>query len=152
MKPQHAKERQMKQLEIRRMILQHFHCFGSGSPLPHRSNPIQENAAAHTYSGPAVWVHSGQPYGMAVGLVLPCLEATCSACRPCSPAAAMTFKLGAYGFLTGYLYQRLPKAMPRIHQSYPGHAGRQGVGSSQPDFVTSAISLFHGRCSWPEPL
>lgn len=52
----------------------------------------------------------GWPYGLAIGLILPLFRSFLLGMPPLFPTAlAMTFELGAYGFLTGFLYEYLPK-------------------------------------------
>ena len=49
----------------------------------------------------------GWRYGLAVGFLLPLLRSAVLTAPPMFPTAiAMAFELGAYGFLTGYLYAR----------------------------------------------
>ena len=60
----------------------------------------------------------GGPYGLAVGLILPLFRSYLLGMPPLFPTAvAMTFELGAYGFLTGYLYRHLPKNSFTIYLS-----------------------------------
>lgn len=60
----------------------------------------------------------GWPYGLVVGLILPLFRSFLLGMPPLFPTAvAMTFELGAYGFLTGMLYQRLPKGNFYIYTS-----------------------------------
>ncbi|HBN96162.1 MAG TPA: ECF transporter S component [Firmicutes bacterium] len=58
----------------------------------------------------------GWPYGMAIGLILPLFRSFLLGMPPLFPTAvAMTFELGAYGFLTGFLYEHLPKKNTSIY-------------------------------------
>ena len=58
----------------------------------------------------------GWPYGMAIGLILPLFRSFLLGMPPLFPTAlAMTFELGAYGFLTGFLYEFLPKKSVYIY-------------------------------------
>ena len=108
----------MKQLEIRRMILAAFF-IALGLVLPFLTGQIP------TFGRMLLPMHIpvllcgfilGWPYGMAVGLVLPLFRSSLFGMPPVFPtAAAMTFELGAYGFLTGYLYQRLPKGNASVY-------------------------------------
>ncbi len=51
----------------------------------------------------------GWPSGLIVGLVTPLLRSVLFGAPPFFPSAlAMTFELGAYGFLAGFLYRLLP--------------------------------------------
>lgn len=53
---------------------------------------------------------AGPVYGLLVGLIAPILRSLLFGMPPLMPtAAAMAFELAAYGFLTGLLYQKLPK-------------------------------------------
>lgn len=53
---------------------------------------------------------AGPVYGLLVGLIAPVLRSLLFGMPPLMPtAAAMAFELAAYGFLTGLLYQKLPK-------------------------------------------
>lgn len=51
----------------------------------------------------------GWPWGMAVGFVAPFLRFAIFSAPPMPNGIAMAFELAAYGFLTGFLYRRLPK-------------------------------------------
>ena len=58
----------------------------------------------------------GWPYGLAIGLILPLFRSFLLGMPPLFPTAlAMTFELGAYGFLTGFLYEYLPKKSGYIY-------------------------------------
>ena len=58
----------------------------------------------------------GWPYGLAIGLILPLFRSFLLGMPPLFPTAlAMTFELGAYGFLTGFLYEFLPKKSVYIY-------------------------------------
>lgn len=53
---------------------------------------------------------AGPFYGLLVGLIAPILRSLLFTMPPLMPTAvAMAFELAAYGFLTGFLYQKLPK-------------------------------------------
>mgnify|MGYP000870741369 CR=1 FL=1 len=58
----------------------------------------------------------GWQYGLVVGLVLPLFRSFLLGMPPLFPTAvAMTFELGAYGFLTGFFYERFPKTNASIY-------------------------------------
>lgn len=60
----------------------------------------------------------GWPYGLGVGLILPLFRSVLLGMPPLFPTAvAMTFELGAYGFLTGYFHQRFPKKPAFVYVS-----------------------------------
>lgn len=52
----------------------------------------------------------GAPWGTAVGFIAPLMRSAIVGMPPPFPtAAAMAFELAGYGFVTGFLYKRLPK-------------------------------------------
>lgn len=52
----------------------------------------------------------GWPYGILVGFLLPVLRSLAFGMPPLVPVAlAMAFECAAYGFFTGFLYEKLPK-------------------------------------------
>lgn len=51
----------------------------------------------------------GWPWGMAVGFAAPFLRFAIFSAPPMPNGIAMAFELATYGFLTGFLYRRLPK-------------------------------------------
>ena len=52
----------------------------------------------------------GWPYGLAVGFIVPVFRSMIFGMPPMFPgAAAMSFELAVYGFMTGFLYHILPK-------------------------------------------
>lgn len=72
----------------------------------------------------------GWPYGLAVGAVTPLLRNLLFSMPALYPTAiAMTFELAAYGFMTGFLYQKQPKR--------PGFV-----------YVSLLASLIFGRLVW----
>ncbi|NLJ74121.1 MAG: ECF transporter S component [Firmicutes bacterium] len=72
----------------------------------------------------------GWPAGLVVGLILPLFRSVLFGMPPLFPTAvAMTFELGTYGFLTGLLYERLPKNNVNI-------------------YATLVLSMIGGRVVW----
>lgn len=60
----------------------------------------------------------GAPWGAAVGLIAPLMRSFLAGMPPLFPTAvAMAFELAGYGFMTGFLYKRLPKNLPGIYIS-----------------------------------
>lgn len=60
----------------------------------------------------------GAPYGLAVGFIVPLLRSILFGMPPIFPVAvSMAFELAAYGFITGFLYRRLPKKNGMIYVS-----------------------------------
>ena len=51
----------------------------------------------------------GWPWGMTVGFAAPFLRFAVFSAPPMPNGIAMAFELAGYGFLTGFLYRRLPK-------------------------------------------
>lgn len=63
----------------------------------------------------------GWPYAMVIGFVLPLLRSTIFAAPPLLPiAAAMAFELAAYGFFSGFLYEKLKNKRVAIYPSLIG--------------------------------
>lgn len=60
----------------------------------------------------------GGPWGAAVGFIAPLMRSAVLGMPPMFPTAvSMAFELAAYGFVTGFLYQRLPKNLGGIYTS-----------------------------------
>lgn len=60
----------------------------------------------------------GAPWGAVVGFVAPLMRSAILGMPPPFPTAvAMAFELAGYGFLTGFLYKRLPKNLGGIYAS-----------------------------------
>lgn len=59
----------------------------------------------------------GWPWGMAVGFAAPFLRFAIFSAPPMPNGIAMAFELAAYGFLTGWLYRRLPKKTYGVYLS-----------------------------------
>jgi LytS/YehU family sensor histidine kinase len=60
----------------------------------------------------------GAPWGAAVGFIAPLMRSFLVGMPPLFPTAlSMSFELAAYGFLSGFLYKRLPKNLPGIYCS-----------------------------------
>jgi riboflavin transporter FmnP len=60
----------------------------------------------------------GGPAGLAVGLITPILRSLLFGMPPMLPiAVAMAFELATYGFVTGLLYNRLPRKLPYLYAS-----------------------------------
>lgn len=59
----------------------------------------------------------GAPYGAVVGFIAPILRYALFHMPPMPNGLSMAFELAAYGFLTGYLYRRLPKTMSMVYVS-----------------------------------
>ncbi len=58
----------------------------------------------------------GGPYGLAVGFIVPLLRSVLFGMPPMFPVAvSMAFELAVYGFVTGFLYNRLPKKNSMIY-------------------------------------
>ncbi len=63
----------------------------------------------------------GGPWGAAVGFVAPLLRSALVGMPPMFPTAvSMAFELAAYGFVSGFLYRRLPKNLGGIYASLIG--------------------------------
>ncbi|MGE4277431.1 MAG: ECF transporter S component [Lawsonibacter sp.] len=63
----------------------------------------------------------GGPWGAAVGFVAPLLRSILIGMPPMFPTAvSMAFELAAYGFVSGFLYKRLPKNLGGIYASLIG--------------------------------
>lgn len=73
----------------------------------------------------------GKKYGLAVGIIMPVLRGACFGMPPIYPNAVwMAAELGAYGFVTGFLYPKLEKK------------GTTGV------VVTLVSAMITGRIVW----
>ena len=60
----------------------------------------------------------GAPWGVAVGFVAPLLRSFILGMPPMFPTAfCMAFELAAYGFVSGWLYRRLPKKKLNVYVS-----------------------------------
>lgn len=60
----------------------------------------------------------GAPYGFAVGLIVPLLRSMAFGMPVMFPVAvSMAFELGCYGFVTGFLYRKLPRNNGMIYVS-----------------------------------
>ena len=98
----------MKPKEIRRMVLAAFF-IALGMILPYFTGQIPTIGRMLLPMHIPVLLCGflvGGPYGLAVGLILPLFRSYLLGMPPLFPTAvAMTFELGAYGFLTGYLYR-----------------------------------------------
>ena len=58
----------------------------------------------------------GAPWGAAVGFIAPLMRSAILGMPPPFPAAvSMAFEMGTYGFVSGFLYKRLPKTMGGIY-------------------------------------
>ncbi|HHT72282.1 MAG TPA: ECF transporter S component [Firmicutes bacterium] len=110
----------MKPKEIRRMVLAAFF-IALGMILPYFTGQIPTIGRMLLPMHIPVLLCGfivGGPYGLAVGLILPLFRSYLLGMPPLFPTAvAMTFELGAYGFLTGYLYRHLPKNSFTIYLS-----------------------------------
>ena len=62
----------------------------------------------------------GWPYGLAVGVISPMLRCLVFGTPAFVSAVAMCFELGGYGFLSGFLFNRLPKKLPYLYLSLIG--------------------------------
>lgn len=62
----------------------------------------------------------GWPYGLAVGVISPMLRCLVFGTPAFVSAFAMCFELGGYGFLSGFLFNRLPKKLPYLYLSLIG--------------------------------
>ena len=72
----------------------------------------------------------GWPWGLAVGFISPLLRFAIFGMPPIMPAGiSMAFELAAYGFITGFLYKKLPKKTSNIYFSL-------------------FIAMIAGRCIW----
>lgn len=106
----------MKRLDLRRLILAAFF-IALGMILPSLTGPSLGRMLLPMHipvllCGFVV----GWPYGLIVGLILPLFRSYLLGMPPLFPTAlAMTFELGVYGFLTGYLYQHFPKGSTFIY-------------------------------------
>jgi len=59
----------------------------------------------------------GWPYGLLVGALAPLMRNVMFGMPPILTALAMTFELAAYGAISGYMYQKLPKKTVNIYIS-----------------------------------
>lgn len=93
-------------------------CFGAlflalGMVLPLLTSQIKEVGDSLLPMHSAVMLCGlvcGKGYGLVVGLVLPFLRSICFGMPPLYPNGVwMALELATYGFVTGFLYQRLPK-------------------------------------------
>ena len=58
----------------------------------------------------------GAPYGLVVGFIAPLLRSFTLGMPPMFPTAfCMAFELAAYGFIAGWLYNRLPKKKANVY-------------------------------------
>lgn len=57
----------------------------------------------------------GPWWAMLVGITAPLLRHLLFSMPPLLTAIAMTFELGAYGLISGWLYKKLPKTIPGIY-------------------------------------
>ena len=58
----------------------------------------------------------GWPVGLAVGIITPLLRSVMFGMPPFLPiAVSMAFELGAFGFITGILYSKMPKKIVNIY-------------------------------------
>lgn len=71
----------------------------------------------------------GPFWGALVGLVTPLLRHLIFGMPPLQAAITMTFELAAYGFLSGFIYSRLPKKPWRV-------------------FVSLIVAMLGGRIVW----
>lgn len=63
----------------------------------------------------------GAPYGLAVGVIVPLLRSVLFGMPLMFPVAvSMAFELGVYGFVTGFLYKKLPKNNGMVYVSLLG--------------------------------
>lgn len=62
----------------------------------------------------------GAPYGLLVGVITPLLRSMIFGMPPMLTAITMAFELGTYGFISGYLYNKLPKSMVNTYVSLIG--------------------------------
>ena len=62
----------------------------------------------------------GAPYGLLVGIITPLLRSMIFGMPPMLTAITMAFELGTYGFISGYLYNKLPKSIVNIYVSLIG--------------------------------
>ena len=63
----------------------------------------------------------GGPWGAAVGFIAPLMRSAILGMPPPFPTAvSMAFELAAYGFMSGFLYRRLPKTLGGIYASLIG--------------------------------
>lgn len=68
----------------------------------------------------------GAPWGLAVGFVAPILRSFALGMPPMFPTAfCMAFELAAYGFVAGWLYDKLPK---KKSYTYVSLIGAMGIG------------------------
>lgn len=74
----------------------------------------------------------GAPYGLAAGLIVPLLRSMLFGMPPMFPTAvSMAFELAVYGFVTGFLYKKLPKNNVMIYAALIGAMliGRVAAGA-----------------------
>lgn len=63
----------------------------------------------------------GGPWGAAVGFIAPLMRSAIVGMPPLFPTAvSMAFEMAAYGFVSGFLYKRLPKNLGGIYVSLIG--------------------------------
>lgn len=87
----------------------------------------------------------GWRYGLMVGVVVPILRSMMFGMPPMMPVAVcMAFELGAYGAVTGILYEKLPKTTGSVYASLLGAmvAGRLVWGLAAVVFYSLAGNAF----------
>lgn len=93
----------------------------------------------------------GAPWGLAVGFIAPVLRSVTLGMPPLFPTAfSMAFELAVYGFMSGFLYRRLPKSRVNIYGSLVASmiAGRLVWGVVQLCCAGFDISRFSLTAFW----
>ena len=102
------KEEKMKKLSVKEIVLAGFF-LALGLVLPFLTMQIPVILCGFICGG---------PLGLIVGFIVPLLRSTLFSMPPMFPTAiAMAFELAAYGFLSGFLYNRLSKKTSNIYLS-----------------------------------
>lgn len=114
------KEEKMKKLSVKEIVLAGFF-LAIGLVLPFLTMQIP------SFGSMLLPMHipvilcgfiCGGPLGLIVGFIVPLLRSALFSMPPMFPTAiAMAFELAAYGFLSGFLYNRLSKKTSNIYLS-----------------------------------
>ena len=114
------KEEKMKKLSVKEIVLAGFF-LALGLVLPFLTMQIP------SFGSMLLPMHipvilcgfiCGGPLGLIVGFIVPLLRSALFSMPPMFPTAiAMAFELAAYGFLSGFLYNRLSKKTSNIYLS-----------------------------------
>ena len=95
-------------------------CLALGLVLPFLTGQIPSIGKALAPMHIAVFLCGflcGGPYGLLIGFIMPLLRTAIFGMPQVPDAICMAFELAAYGFLSGFLYSRLPKKVYNIYIS-----------------------------------